>query len=82
LCVFCRKNENLKIAILEASVAPGGGGWVGGQLFSAMIIRKPAHKVWLVGLSSLTYHVLSRFPDDTVMRKLKRCKALYPLNLL
>uniref|UniRef100_A0A2P2I4J1 Thiazole biosynthesis enzyme n=1 Tax=Hirondellea gigas TaxID=1518452 RepID=A0A2P2I4J1_9CRUS len=39
------KDENLKIAVLEASVAPGGGGWVGGQLFSAMIIRKPAHKV-------------------------------------
>lgn len=39
------KNPDVKIAVVEASVACGGGGWVGGQLFSAMIIRKPAHKV-------------------------------------
>ncbi|CAH8363488.1 unnamed protein product [Eruca vesicaria subsp. sativa] len=25
------------------SVSPGGGAWLGGQLFSAMIARKPAH---------------------------------------
>ncbi|CAG9460494.1 unnamed protein product [Pedinophyceae sp. YPF-701] len=37
------KNENLKIAIVEQGVAPGGGAWLGGQLFSAMIVRKPAH---------------------------------------
>jgi len=24
-------------------VAPGGGAWLGGQLFSAMVVRKPAH---------------------------------------
>ncbi|KAL0398729.1 UNVERIFIED_CONTAM: Thiamine thiazole synthase 2, chloroplastic [Sesamum radiatum] len=23
---------------------PGGGAWLGGQLFSAMVVRKPAHK--------------------------------------
>ncbi|KAK2610397.1 hypothetical protein N8I77_003831 [Diaporthe amygdali] len=33
---------DLKIAIIEAGVAPGGGAWLGGQLFSAMIMRKPA----------------------------------------
>lgn len=33
---------DLKIAIIEASVAPGGGAWLGGQLFSAMVMRKPA----------------------------------------
>jgi thiamine thiazole synthase len=32
----------LKIAIIEASVSPGGGAWLGGQLFSAMVMRKPA----------------------------------------
>lgn len=32
----------LKIAIVEANVAPGGGAHLGGQLFSAMIMRKPA----------------------------------------
>ena len=26
-------------------VAPGGGAWLGGQLFSSMIIRKPAHNL-------------------------------------
>ncbi|KAF8158131.1 Thi4 family-domain-containing protein [Crassisporium funariophilum] len=32
----------LKITIIEASVAPGGGAWLGGQLMTAMVIRKPA----------------------------------------
>ncbi|GFR41558.1 hypothetical protein Agub_g2274, partial [Astrephomene gubernaculifera] len=31
------------VALLEQSVAPGGGAWLGGQLFSAMVVRKPAH---------------------------------------
>ncbi|PIN13759.1 Protein involved in thiamine biosynthesis and DNA damage tolerance [Handroanthus impetiginosus] len=38
------KNPNINIAIIEQSVSPGGGAWLGGQLFSAMIVRKPAHK--------------------------------------
>ena len=33
---------DLKITILEANVAPGGGAWLGGQLMSPMVIRKPA----------------------------------------
>ncbi|KAI8148049.1 thiazole biosynthetic enzyme, chloroplastic [Fennellomyces sp. T-0311] len=36
------KDPSIKIAIIEQSVAPGGGCWLGGQLFSAMIVRKPA----------------------------------------
>ncbi|ODQ54301.1 thiazole biosynthetic enzyme, mitochondrial [Saitoella complicata NRRL Y-17804] len=36
------RRPDLKIAIIEAGVAPGGGAWLGGQLFSAMICRKPA----------------------------------------
>ncbi|KAH9870967.1 hypothetical protein J1614_006541 [Plenodomus biglobosus] len=36
------KRPDLKIAIIEAGVAPGGGAWLGGQLFSAMVMRKPA----------------------------------------
>jgi len=32
----------LKITIIEANVAPGGGAWLGGQLMSPMVIRKPA----------------------------------------
>ncbi|KAJ6417339.1 hypothetical protein OIU84_003118 [Salix udensis] len=37
------KNPSVKIAIVEQSVSPGGGAWLGGQLFSAMVVRKPAH---------------------------------------
>lgn len=35
--------NGIKTAIIEANIAPGGGAWVGGQLFSAMVVRKPAH---------------------------------------
>ncbi|KAL7598215.1 thiamine thiazole synthase, chloroplastic [Lactuca sativa] len=37
------KNPDVQVAIIEQSVSPGGGAWLGGQLFSAMIVRKPAH---------------------------------------
>ncbi|XP_074311015.1 thiamine thiazole synthase, chloroplastic [Silene latifolia] len=37
------KNPNINIAIIEQSVSPGGGAWLGGQLFSSMVVRKPAH---------------------------------------
>lgn len=37
-----KKRPDLKIAIIESGVAPGGGAWLGGQLFSAMVMRKPA----------------------------------------
>eukprot|EP00244_Chara_vulgaris_P009820 TRINITY_DN42_c0_g1_i1.p1 TRINITY_DN42_c0_g1~~TRINITY_DN42_c0_g1_i1.p1 ORF type:complete len:374 (-),score=75.43 TRINITY_DN42_c0_g1_i1:828-1949(-) len=37
------KNPDINVAIVEQSVSPGGGAWLGGQLFSAMIVRKPAH---------------------------------------
>ncbi|KAK4545085.1 Thiamine thiazole synthase [Oleoguttula mirabilis] len=39
---LAKARPELKIAIIEAGVAPGGGAWLGGQLFSAMIMRKPA----------------------------------------
>lgn len=31
------KNPNIQVAIIEQSVSPGGGAWLGGQLFSAMV---------------------------------------------
>jgi hypothetical protein len=34
-----------QVALIEQGVAPGGGAWLGGQLFSAMVVRKPAHKL-------------------------------------
>ncbi|KAI1431529.1 STI35 protein [Xylaria sp. CBS 124048] len=40
--VLAKERPDLKIAIIEASVSPGGGAWLGGQLFSAMVMRKPA----------------------------------------
>lgn len=40
--VLAKQRPDLRIAIIEASVSPGGGAWLGGQLFSAMVMRKPA----------------------------------------
>ncbi|KAL4784301.1 thiamine thiazole synthase [Aspergillus varians] len=40
--VMAKARPDLKIAIIEASVSPGGGAWLGGQLFSAMVMRRPA----------------------------------------
>ncbi|GAA5972716.1 hypothetical protein JCM8115_006370 [Rhodotorula mucilaginosa] len=40
---LAKERPDLRITILEAAVAPGGGAWVGGQLMSAMVVRKPAH---------------------------------------
>ncbi|ANB11413.1 thiamine thiazole synthase [Sugiyamaella lignohabitans] len=40
--VLAKARPDLKIAIIEGGVAPGGGAWLGGQLFSAMVMRKPA----------------------------------------
>ena len=40
--VLASARPDLKIAIVEANVAPGGGAHLGGQLFSAMVLRKPA----------------------------------------
>ncbi|PGH06930.1 thiazole biosynthetic enzyme, mitochondrial [Helicocarpus griseus UAMH5409] len=42
--VLGKTRPDLKIAIIEASVSPGGGAWLGGQLFSAMVLRKPADR--------------------------------------
>lgn len=40
--MLASQRPDLRIAIIEAGVAPGGGAWLGGQLFSAMVMRKPA----------------------------------------
>ena len=37
--------SHLQVALIEQGVAPGGGAWLGGQLFSAMVVRKPAHNL-------------------------------------
>ncbi|GKE35505.1 thiamine thiazole synthase 2, chloroplastic, partial [Tanacetum coccineum] len=33
-----------RVAIIDESVSPGGGTWLGGQLFSTMVVRKPAYQ--------------------------------------
>ncbi|KAF4577208.1 thiamine metabolism- protein [Pleurotus pulmonarius] len=38
-----KTRPDLKITIVEANVAPGGGAWLGGQLMTPMVVRKPAH---------------------------------------
>lgn len=39
------KNPEVQVTVIEQSVSPGGGAWLGGQLFSAMVVRKPADKL-------------------------------------
>jgi thiamine thiazole synthase len=39
---LAKLRPDLRVALVEAGVAPGGGAWLGGQLFSAMVMRKPA----------------------------------------
>ncbi|GAA5956691.1 hypothetical protein JCM10213_003318 [Rhodosporidiobolus nylandii] len=42
---IAKERPELKVTVLEAGVAPGGGAWVGGQLMSAMVVRKPADQI-------------------------------------
>ncbi|CCE61554.1 hypothetical protein TPHA_0A04790 [Tetrapisispora phaffii CBS 4417] len=39
--VIAKNRPDLKIVLVESALACGGGGWVSGQLFSAMVMRKP-----------------------------------------
>lgn len=41
---LAKTRPELKITILEANVAPGGGAWLGGQLMTPMVVRKPADR--------------------------------------
>ena len=36
------KFPEVKVALVEQSVSPGGGAWLGGQLMSPMVVSKPA----------------------------------------
>lgn len=38
------KHPEVSVALIEQSVSPGGGAWLGGQLFSSMVVRKPADR--------------------------------------
>ncbi|KAL0961107.1 hypothetical protein HGRIS_006083 [Hohenbuehelia grisea] len=39
---LAKSRPSCKITIIEANVAPGGGAWLGGQLMTPMVVRKPA----------------------------------------
>jgi thiamine thiazole synthase len=39
------KHPEIQVTLIEQSVSPGGGAWLGGQLFSAMVCRKPADEL-------------------------------------
>ncbi|KAL7280002.1 hypothetical protein ACG7TL_006415 [Trametes sanguinea] len=41
---LAKSRPDLKITIIEANVAPGGGAWLGGQLMTPMVVRKPADR--------------------------------------
>lgn len=41
---LAKTRPDLKITILEANVAPGGSAWLGGQLMTPMVFRKPAYR--------------------------------------
>ncbi|KAJ3355297.1 triosephosphate isomerase [Allomyces javanicus] len=46
MCAYeLSKDPSIKVSVIEASVAPGGGAWLGGQLMTPMVVRKPAHLV-------------------------------------
>jgi thiamine thiazole synthase len=69
-----KARPDLKIAIIEASVSPGGGAWLGGQLFSAMVMRKPAD-AFLTDLG-----VPFEDEGDFVVVKHAVCLALHPFH--
>lgn len=50
----------VQVAIIEQGVAPGGGSWLGGQLFSAMCIRKVGGRWGGSGFGTFPPAVLSR----------------------
>lgn len=49
------KNPSVQVAIIEQSVSPGGGAWLGGQLFSAMVILDPRLRILSLSLSVSVY---------------------------
>jgi thiamine thiazole synthase len=86
-----KARPDLKIAIVEASVSPGGGAWLGGQLFSAMVMRKPAD-AFLTDLGVpfddegdyvVVKHAVSSDPATFTLRhSLTRPQALFTSTLL
>ena len=70
------KHPDIKVTIIEQNVAPGGGCWVGGQLFSAMVCRKPAHvlldELEVCFIINLLYRSCELMVSIKCLRKYKR----------
>uniref|UniRef100_A0A093V8N5 Thiamine thiazole synthase n=1 Tax=Talaromyces marneffei PM1 TaxID=1077442 RepID=A0A093V8N5_TALMA len=77
--VLGKARPDLKIAIIEANVSPGGGAWLGGQLFSAMIMRKPA-EVFLNDLG-VPYEEDASNPNYVVVKHAALSHPLYSPNV-
>lgn len=67
-----------QVAIIEQGVAPGGGAWLGGQLFSAMVVRKPAHNL----LDELEVAPLTSFCDSWLSASSFDCRFILKFQLL
>lgn len=79
------KRPDIRVAIIEQSVSPGGGAWLGGQLFSAMVVRKPAH-TFLQELNIayedegdyvvVKHAALVRFPSSALSLRNPSCRGI------
>ncbi|KAF4389410.1 hypothetical protein G4B88_006469 [Cannabis sativa] len=65
------KNPNVQVAIIEQSVSPGGGAWLGGQLFSAMHLF-----IWFNYEAFITWrNHLRLIPKYTILKDIVRKPA-------
>ncbi|KAL9000960.1 MAG: hypothetical protein Q9169_000444 [Polycauliona sp. 2 TL-2023] len=84
-----KARPDLKIALIESGVAPGGGAWLGGQLFSAMVMRKPADaflrelSVPKTHIAHITHPKLSQQPyEDEGTHVVVKHAALFTSTIL
>lgn len=64
---LAKSRPDLKITIIEANVAPGGGAWLGGQLMTPMVRPPPFIRKFRVSHRSSAGGSQARgpFPDGT-----------------
>ena len=63
-CVYhlAKNRPDLKITILEANVAPGGGAWLGGQLMTPMVRISKSTLFFFETLSDLDLYIRTGRP--------------------
>ena len=67
------KNPNIRIAIIEQSVSPGGGAWLGGQLFSAMVTSSLSKFEWMLCF----YFMFCSFLENTKILKITQSAFMH-----